>query len=201
MKLDGKRLLILGGSRISCEIIRHARAMGIITAVDDWYPLEKSPAKQMADEAYYVSTSDIDAMVKLISEKKFDGVITGFTDSVLPYYAEMCERAGLPAYGTKEQFEIFIDKKKYKKLLNEFDVPTILEYVVNPDRFEESTVGITYPVIVKPSDGSGSRGISICQNKEELKKAITIASETSKAKEYLIEQYIDGPEATVFWLF
>ena len=85
--------------------------------------------------------------------------------------------------------------------MNEFDVPTILEYVVNPDRFEESTVGITYPVIVKPSDGSGSRGISICQNKEELKKAITIASETSKAKEYLIEQYIDGPEATVFWLF
>ena len=42
MELKGKKLLILGGSRISCEIIRHARAVGVITAVTDYYPLEKS---------------------------------------------------------------------------------------------------------------------------------------------------------------
>ena len=46
MDLKGKRLLILGGARLSCEIIKHARAMGIVTAVTDFYPLEKSPAKQ-----------------------------------------------------------------------------------------------------------------------------------------------------------
>ena len=95
--LKGKRLLILGGSRISCEIIRHARAMGIVCGVTDWYPLGKSVAKQVADEAYYVSTADIDAMVTLIREKQFDGVFTGFTDSVLPYYAEICSRIGFPA--------------------------------------------------------------------------------------------------------
>ena len=105
MDLKGKRLLILGGARICGELIRHARAMGVVTAVTDWYPLEKSPAKQLADEAYYVSTSDIDAMAALIREKRFDGVTTGFTDSVLPYYAEMCERTGLPAYGTREQLD------------------------------------------------------------------------------------------------
>ena len=49
MNLNGKRLLILGGSRISCEIIRHARAMGIVTGVTDWYALDGSPAKQIAD--------------------------------------------------------------------------------------------------------------------------------------------------------
>ena len=135
MDLKGKRLLILGGSRISCEIIRHARAMGIVTGVTDWYALEKSPAKQMADEAYFENTSDIDAMAELIRSKKFDGVITGFTDSVLPYYAQMCQKAGLPAYGTKEQFDIFIDKEKYKALMREFDVPTIPEYSVDADRF------------------------------------------------------------------
>ena len=76
MQLRGKRLLILGGSRISCEIIRHARAMGIVTGVTDWYALEKSPAKQMADEAYFVSTSDIDAMVELIKEKTVEGILS-----------------------------------------------------------------------------------------------------------------------------
>lgn len=201
MELKGKRVLILGGSRISCEIIRHARAMGIVTGVTDWYALEKSPAKQMADEAYFVSTSDIDAMADLIRKEKFDGVITGFTDSVLPYYAEMCERAGLPAYGTKEQFEIFIDKEKYKKLMRQFDVPTIPEYNIDLERFDETTADIVYPVIVKPADGSGSRGITVCENKAELKEAISFAVETSKAKEILVEQYIDNAEATIFWLF
>jgi len=201
MSLKGKRLLILGGSRISCEIIRHARALGITTGVTDWYALEASPAKQMADEAYFVSTSDIDAMVRLIREQHFDGVITGFTDSVLPYYAQICEKAGLPAYGTREQFEIFIDKEKYKKLMREFDVPTIPEYSVDPDRFEETTADIVYPVIVKPTDGSGSRGITVCSDSTELKAAITFASESSKAREFVVEQYIDKAEATVFWLF
>ena len=70
MGVEGKRLLILGGSRITCEIIKHAKRMGVVTAVTDWYPLEKSPAKQIADEAYYESTSDINAMSKLIQEKK-----------------------------------------------------------------------------------------------------------------------------------
>lgn len=201
MELRGRRLLILGGSRISCELIRHARAMGIITGVTDWYPLEKSPAKQAADEAYYVSTSDIDAMAELIRRERFDGVVTGFTDSVLPYYAEMCQRTGLPSYGTREQFELFIDKEKYKKLMRDFDVPTIPEYTVDLDRFEESTEGIVYPVIVKPSDSSGSRGITVCYDREQLRRAMDIAMEASKERQVLVEQYIDAPEATVFWLF
>lgn len=201
MDLRGKRLLILGGSRISCEIIRHARAMGIITGVVDWYPVEKSPAKQSADEAYVADTSDIDTMAALIEEKHFDGVLTGFTDSVLPYYAEMCARTGLPCYGTKEQFDIFIDKEKYKALMRKFNVPTIPEYSIDIEHFEETTKNINYPVIVKPADSSGSRGITICENRDELCRAIENATAASKAKEVVVEQYIDNPEATVFWLF
>lgn len=201
MNLKGKRLLILGGSRISCEIIRHARAMGIVTGVTDWYALDRSPAKQMADEAYYVSTSDIEAMVALIEEKNFDGVLTGFTDSVLPYYADMCERVGLPAYGTKEQFEIFIDKQKYKKLMREFDVPTIPEYIIDIDNFDKTADDIVYPVIVKPSESSGARGITVCHSKGELRTAMDFAAHTSESREFLVERYIDEAEATIFWLF
>jgi Biotin carboxylase len=201
MNLKGKRLLVLGGSRISCEIVRHAKAMGITTGVTDWYPIEKSPAKQDADEAYFVNTSDINAVVSLIKEKQFDGIFTGFTDSVLPYYAEICERAGLPAYGTKEQFNLFTDKQKYKKIMREFNVPVIPEYSIDLERFDETTQNIIYPVIVKPIDGSGSKGITVCNNRDELKSAISFASETSKVKEVLVEQYIDNAEATIFWMF
>ena len=201
MNLEGKRLLILGGSRISCEIVRHAKNMGIVTGVTDWYELDRSPAKQMADEVYYVSTSDIDAMVSLIKEKNFDGVITGFTDSVLPYYAEMCEKAGIPAYGAKEQFEIFIDKQKYKKLMRDFNVPTIPEYEIDFEDFNITTEEIVYPVIVKPSESSGARGITVCYSKDELKGAVDLASRTSEDKKILVERYIDKSEVTIFWLF
>jgi len=201
MDLKGKRLLILGGSRISCEIVRHARNLGIVTGVTDWYSLEDSPAKRLADEAYFESTADIEAMVRLIKEKHFDGVITGFTDSVLPYYAEICKKAGVPAYGTKEQFETFIDKKRYKQLMREFDIPTIPEYFIEIDKFDETTENIEYPVIVKPSESSGARGITVCNSQKELRKAIKLATETSETNEILVERYIDTSEATIFWIF
>lgn len=199
--LKGKRLLILGGSRISCEIVRKAREMGIYTIVTDWYPLEKSPAKQIADEYTMTSTADIPAMVSLIKDKKIDGVITGFTDSVLPYYAEMCKEAGLPSYGTKEQFEILTDKNKYKELCREFGVPVVEDYQITEEDLETSKINhIAYPVLVKPTDGSGARGVYICHNSEELKTNYKQSLDYSQSKEVLVESYVDGEEVTVFYL-
>src|SRR5699024_5974335 len=108
--------------------------MGVFTAVTDWYPLEKSPAKQIADEYFMTRTADIEAMDNLIRENNVDSVITGYTDSVLPYYADICKKAGIPSYGTREQLEILTDKTKYKKLCQEFNVPVI-------ERSEERRVG------------------------------------------------------------
>ena len=199
--LKGKRLLILGGSRISCEIVKRAQEMGIYVMVTDWYPIEKSPAKQIADEAFLVSTADVDAVVQLIKEKKVDGVFTGFTDSVLPYYARICEKAGLPCYGTEEQFEIMINKRKYKELCRKFGVPTVEEYTIDESFQDEDFDRIKYPVLVKPADNSGARGITICRSKEELKEAYDKAISFSQSKEVLVERYIEGEEVTIFWLF
>lgn len=200
MNLEGKRLLVLGGSRISCEIVRKAKEMGIHTMVTDWYPLEESPAKQIADEYFMTSTADIPAMVKLIEDNNVDGVITGFTDSVLPYYAEMCELTGLPCYGTKEQFEILTNKKNYKSLFKKFDIPVVDEFQIDGDIDTADLSHIKYPVLVKPSDNSGARGISICKNEKELIEGYKRALEFSKRKEVLIERYIDGEEVTIFYI-
>ena len=199
--LEGKRLLILGGMRISCEIVRRAHELGMFVGVTDYNPPEKSPAKAIADRSYQVSTTDVDAVVKLIAEEQYDGVITGFVDVLLPYYAEICEKAGLPCYGTKEQFEIFINKDRYKALMREYGVPTIPEYEVDLERFDETTEDIVYPVLVKPADSSGARGITICRCRDELKEALSKANGFSHTGTVLVEQYIDEQEATVFWVF
>ena len=196
-----KKLLILGGTRISCEIVRKAKKMGVYTVVTDYYDETKSPAKQIADESFLVSCTDVDAVVSLIKEQNIDGVLVGFNDLLLPYYADICDKAGLPCYGTKKQFEVFIDKKKYKALMREHNVPTIKEYTIDNDDLQKSSEQIDYPVLVKPSDSSGARGITICHNKGEFIDAYEKAMSFSKEKEVLVEEYLDGEEATIFWVF
>ena len=193
-KMASKRLLILGGMRLSCEIVDKAREMGVTTVVADYNEPENSPAKRIADEHYPLNITDVDAVVEFIKEKHIDGVIVGFNDMLLPYYADICERSNLPCYGNKEQFELLTDKKLYKSLCKEFGVPVIEEY-------DESSPDIKYPVIVKPTDDSGSRGIYICYNHDELAAGIEKAKQRSKSGSYIIERYIDAEEVTVFWVF
>lgn len=199
--LEGKRLLIMGGTRLSCEIIRYAKKMGVITVVADYNAVEDSPGKQIADEHYLVSVTDVDAVVNLIKQKMIDGVITGFSDMLLPYYADICKKAGLPSYGTKEQFDIFSSKDKYKALCRIYDIPTVKEYQVNKENLENETISIKYPVLVKPVDSSGSRGISVCNNITELKAAYKKAESYSRTGKVLVEEYLTGKELTVFWVF
>lgn len=194
INLSGKRLLILGGMRFSCEIVKTARAMGIYTLVADYNRIENSPAKQIADVAVDLSAVDVDAVVSYVKSHNIDGVFVGFNDMLLPYYAEICEKAGLPCYGTKEQFETLIAKDKYKALCRKYGVPTIPEYDIND-------ANIKFPVLVKPVDSSGSRGITICHNPQELEEAVEIGKSSSKTGKVLIERYMEGREVTVFWTF
>lgn len=193
-KLSGKRLLVMGGMRISCEIVRKAKEMGIFTIVADYYPVEKSPAKAISDKAIKVSVTDVDAVLEVIKQEQVDGVLVGFNDMLLPFYADICNKAGLPCYGTKEQFEILIAKDKYKALCRQFDVPTIPEYCIDDDN-------IKYPVLVKPVDSSGSRGITICYNKQQMEEAVKTGKQASPKGKVLIERYMGGREVTVFWTF
>lgn len=192
--LKGKRLLILGGMRFSCEIVNKAKAMGVYTIVADYNKIEDSPGKQIADEAADLSVIDVNTVVAYIKDHDIDGVFVGFNDMLLPYYADICTKAGLPCYGTKEQFETLIAKDQYKALCRQFGVPTIPEYDIND-------TNIKFPVLVKPVDSSGSRGITICHNHEELEAAVEIGRKASKSGKVLIERYMDGREVTVFWTF
>ncbi len=198
---ENKRLLVMGGTRISCEIIRAAKRLGCFVGVADYYPVTQSPGKQIADAAYDVSTLDVNSMVSLIREEKFDGMLTGFSDMLLPYYAEICDKASVPCYGTKEQFEIFSHKDQYKPLLRKFGIPTVEDYLIDREHLNESCKHFNWPVLVKPADGSGARGISICKDVEEVKYALLKACKFSKSGKILVERYFPGREVTVNWIF
>lgn len=193
-----KRLLILGGSMISKEIVKTAKDMGAYVVVTDWYSIESSPAKQIADKSFDVSTKDIEGLLKIIEDENINGILTGFTDSSLVDYYNICSASGLPCYGEKEHFELFTDKKSYKELFQKYDIPVIEEVTYkNIENISERD----FPLLVKPVDGSGSKGISISNSIEELRNDYNEALQVSQKKQVLVEKYIQGKELTVFLLF
>lgn len=190
--IKGKRLLIIGGVKLACNIIEKARELGVYTIVTDY--LEDSPAKKMADESYMISTTDVDAIVDLVREKKIDGVLTGYIDSMLIYCQQVCEKLGYPFYATREQIELTCDKRKFKQICRNNNLQVITEY--DP---HEGLDNIEYPVVVKPVDSSGSKGISICRNVNELRTGIDKALEFSKSKNVIVEKYMTSEEVVIYY--
>ena len=195
----GKRLLILDGTQIGREIVLHAQSMGVVAIVADYNDVSKAPAKQIADEHVLVSITDVDAVVQAIADHRIDGVVAGFSDMILPFYAEICERAGLPAYANPDLFRTFTDKSVYKQLCDEHGVPVVEGYSIE-DFDDRSETEIRFPVIVKPSRGSGSRGVTVCHDRESV-RSVVVELNACTDDDLIIEQFLEGDEATAFWLF
>ncbi len=194
-----KKLLILGGMKKSCQIVNQAKRMGIYTVIADYYEPDKAPAKSAADEHFMTSATDVDGIVELIKREKIDGVITGFADVLMPAYSAICKKAGLPCFFTEKQAEIFTNKKLYKPILLENGIPTPTSQVVCEGE-KINTMDLPYPVMIKPVDNSGARGCAICRNENELLAQIPNTFAYSASKMIMIEEYIEGPEVTAFFV-
>lgn len=186
--MEKKVLLVLGGNRLSCDIVKNARSMGIYTIVTDWNSPEISPAKTIADESWNTSLLDYNKLLSQIQEAKVNGIITGFTDSYLLPYQHLCELTGLPCYATKEQFELTLDKRAFKQLCKKYGVGVVPEY--DSSSFNPSIISNNNSVLLKPVDNSGSRGIFICNNPDDFERLRTATLSFSQKGEILIEKYM-----------
>jgi biotin carboxylase len=188
-ELEGKKLLILGGGATSIDIVKAAQALGVYVIVTDYYDVNRSPAKLIANECWNESITDYDKLCALIKEKSVNGIITGFTDSYLMPYQHLCELSGLPCYATKEVFELTMDKARFKQLCRDNDVPVIPEYDLAS--FDPSIINDKHKVIVKPVDNSGSRGVILCTKPEDFQKCLDYALSFSEKKQVVMERYME----------
>ncbi len=193
--LKGKRILFLGAIRSLCEAVEYAKEMGIYTVVTDYLP--DSPAKKLADKAYMVSTTDVDAVVELCKKERIDGIFTAFMDGMLPYAREICDRMGYHFYATREQIRLSRDKSFFKETCLKYEVPVPTDYTEEIKKNGVDSSNVVFPVIVKPVDMYGGRGINICRNVDELRDAYDYAMSISPSKHILVEEYMVGDEITV----
>lgn len=191
-EFDGKKLLVLGGLTMEREIVLTAQELGAYVIVADYY--ETSPAKEVADEAVLLSATDVDAIVNYCKKNSIDGVTTGFIDILLRPCLEACKRLGLPYYATDEMIEMSTNKAYFKKNCIKYGLPVPQTYYIGGTLTKELESSLHYPVFVKPLDDSGSRGAGKCSNQEELILQFAKASDRSKTKQVIIEEYITGVE-------
>ena len=190
MTLDKKRILILGGITHMLDVVRKAHDMGLYTIVCDYS--QNSPAKKIADKAYDISTTDIDALEKMAREEKVNAVFAGFEDLNTWNALRLCQRLKLPFYATEEQLSITSNKKLFKELCRKCGISVVEEYPVCCVDGIDSLSESLYPVIMKPVDSYGSKGITVCQNRQELRDAYMKALSFSKSKQIILEHFVPG---------
>ncbi|MBR7164257.1 MAG: ATP-grasp domain-containing protein [Clostridia bacterium] len=184
--LSGKRILFLEGENMLIPVLEKAKKYGIYSVIVNMYSTEMNPAKLVADKHYEVNFRDIHAMLEIIEKEKIDGIFTAFTDANIDAFCAICEAADLPCYTTEKLCDVMVNKATFKSFCRKAGVPVIEEYDMNDLKIEE----IQFPVIVKPVDNSGARGISVCADASSLPAAVERGLEFSKVKDVVIERYI-----------
>ena len=190
MNLTGKKLLVLGGTDASLDIVKQAKKLGIYVIVTDEKPASERISKQIADEFRMVSTTDFDGLEKLIQKEHIDGVFCGPSEFNIGNMIKLCERTGLRCYCTSSQWETCSNKAKFKEMCRKYDVPCVPEFHLTEEMRREDLDRIKYPVVIKPVDASSSAGLFVCWNEEELCSVVPKSVAASKSGKIIVEKCI-----------
>lgn len=185
-----KKLLLLGGSRYLLPAIKAAHDLGVYVITCDYLP--HNYAHQFADEYHNVSIIDKEAVLELAQKLHIDGIMSYATDPGVATAAYVAEKMHLPGNNPYESVAILQNKGRFRQFLREhgFNVPKMKAF--HDWKEVESSLGkFEYPVIVKPTDSAGSKGVRRVDREEELKSAVSYALNHSIGHECIIEQFIE----------
>lgn len=179
---------MLGGSLYQVYAIKEAVRLGYYVITCDYLP--SNPGHRFAHEYHNVSTTDKEAVLDLAKKLQVDGVVAYASDPAAPTAAFVCEQLGLPT-SPYQSVEILSNKDLFRQFLQEngFNCPKAMGFV----HFEDALAHIDefqLPVMVKPVDSSGSKGINKMSDKSQLKAFVEDALHYSRSKRFLIEEFI-----------
>lgn len=183
-----KRVLMLGGSTSQVCAIKRAKEMGLYVIICDYLP--DNPGQFVADEFYLVSTTDKEAVLELAKGLNLDAVICYASDPAAPTAAYVCEKLGLPT-SPYESVMVLSNKDTFRQYLKEhnFNVPETFCYT-DYGNFMADKDKFRFPVMVKPVDSSGSKGINKVCSVDELDFAYNDAMKYSRCKRIVVEKFI-----------
>ena len=189
--MSQKKILLLGGSAQQVIAIKTAKELGYYTVLCDY--LSDNPGQYVADKYYNASTTDVEAVYQIAKDEQVDGILAYASDPAALPAAIVAERLGLPTNPAKS-VEVLGLKYPWRQFLQSHGFACPKVYSFHPetslDEIKENAKNFTFPVVVKPTDSSGSKGVTMLENWDDLEKAIAWADSYSRNKVLLVEEYI-----------
>lgn len=184
-----KKILLLGGSTQQIPAIEYANKQGYYTVLCDYLP--DNPGQNYAKKSYCVSTTDKGAILEVAKNEKVDGVVAYASDPAAPTAAYVAEKLGLPTNPYKS-VEILAFKDKFREFLreNNFNCPKAKGFS-SLESAKEEINQFAFPVMVKPIDSSGSKGVSKVEKVDDFVEAYKIALDNSRGKNIIVEEFIE----------
>ncbi|WP_028516333.1 ATP-grasp domain-containing protein [Ruminococcus flavefaciens] len=184
-----KKLMILGGSAFILPVIEKAHQLGCYVITCDYLP--DNIAHKYSDEYCNVSVIDKEAVLEAAKKHNVDGIISFACDPGVASAAYAADKMGLPFQGPYESVKILQDKGLFRKFLtdNGFNCPHSKSYSDKNAPFNDIDF-FDWPVIVKPVDSAGSKGVTRVDDPAKLPEAIEIALDCGHNGQFIIEDFI-----------
>ena len=184
-----KKILLLGGSAQQVIAIETAKRLGYYTVLCDY--LTDNPGQYHADRFYPASTTDQEKILEIAQKEKISGVLAYASDPAAPTAAYVAEKLGLPG-NPYSAVRTLCNKDLFREFLSEngFHTPHAVR-IQSPDDAMRLVAGMELPVIVKPVDSSGSKGVTVIRDFDNLIKAIDFALHFSRCHTAIIEEFIE----------
>lgn len=185
-----KKLMLLGGLRYLLPMIEAAHKEGYYVITCDYLP--DNIAHRYSDEYCNVSVVDKEAVLAAARRLKIDGIMSFAVDPGVVTAAYVAEKMRLPSAGSYESIKILQNKDLFRKFLaeNNFNVPFARGYSDYDTARKESEM-YRFPVIVKPTDSAGSKGVSKVDDPSQLEAAFNRALANSIKGKVIIEEFIE----------
>ena len=196
--LQTKRLLMLGGASYAPYLKEYANAKGfqLLAAGNQLNPV----MEQYTDEFYMAEATNVEQICELVQKEKIDGIVALGNEDIINSVIDVAQKCHLSFYLNKNHWNELQNKENFKKHCREFDIDTVEEYYISSQTSEEELGKLPYPLVFKPSDSCGSKGITICYNADEIKNAIQKALTFSRSNEFIVEKFMQCPEFIVSYI-
>jgi biotin carboxylase len=187
-----KKILILGAGIYQVPLIKKARELDLFSIVVS-VP-GNHPGFEFAGKIAYVDTTDYKNVLELACEEKVDGICTAGTDVAIISLGYACDRLGLPGI-SYDAACIVNDKARMKDAFLSGGVRTARYFKASTlEECKMAFDALDTPVLIKATDSSGSRGISVVKSEDRLEQGYALAQSVSRQKVVVVEEFIEGEE-------
>ncbi|QUH30021.1 ATP-grasp domain-containing protein [Vallitalea guaymasensis] len=189
------KLMILGASGAQLNAIKRAKELGYKVVATDYYT--NSPGKLIADECGLASTFDYEETLKVALETKIDGIMTTGTDQPVYTVNKVADKLSLPRFLSVNTAYAVTNKRVMKEKFLKAGIPTPDYRIIKKDFTDSQLEGLEFPVVVKPFDSQGQRGIFKLNTIKEVRLHFDDVIKHSREDSILVESYYKNDEITI----